>query len=176
MKICSRCKTKKDLTQFYKEKSRKDGYGMYCKECEKEYKKQYYLNNKEQFKKYKLENKDYINKSNNIRQKNRRLIDPLFKLSGNIRALIRLSIKGSGYTKKSKTNKILGCSYEEFKIYLEGKFTKGMNWENQGFWELDHIYPVSRANDEEHLIKLNHYTNFQPLWKDDNRKKGNKIL
>ena len=26
------------------------------------------------------------------------------------------------------------------------------------------------------LIKLNHYTNLQPLWKSDNRKKSNKII
>lgn len=176
MKICSKCKTKKDLNQFYKEKSRKDGYGMYCKECEKEYKKQYYLNNKEEIKKqHKQYNLNSKNKAN-IRQKNRRLNDPLFKLTCNISSLIRISINGKGYSKKSKTNKILGCSYEDFKKYLEQKFTDGMSWSNQGLWELDHIYPVSRATDEQHLIKINHYTNFQPLWKDDNRKKGNKIL
>jgi len=51
-----------------------------------------------------------------------------------------------------------------------------MTWENQGLWHMDHIYPVSRATDEEHLIKLNHYTNFQPLWAEDNIKKSNKII
>ena len=51
-----------------------------------------------------------------------------------------------------------------------------MNWENAGKWHLDHIYPVSLAKDEEELLKLNHYTNFQPLWAVDNIKKGNKII
>lgn len=80
-----------------------------------------------------------------------------------------------GYSKTSKTYKILGCSYEEFKQYLESQFTNGMTWENAGEWHLDHIYPVSLATDEEHLIKLNHYTNFQPMWAEDNLKKGNRI-
>ena len=51
-----------------------------------------------------------------------------------------------------------------------------MNWENQGEWHLDHIYPVSLAKDEQELIKLNHYTNFQPLWAADNLLKGNKVI
>jgi hypothetical protein len=50
-----------------------------------------------------------------------------------------------------------------------------MDWNNQGQWHLDHIYPVSLATNETHLIKLNHYTNFQPLWAIDNIKKGNKL-
>jgi hypothetical protein len=51
-----------------------------------------------------------------------------------------------------------------------------MNWQNHGEWHFDHIYPVSLAKNEEELIKLNHYTNFQPLWKKDNLEKRNKII
>jgi hypothetical protein len=50
-----------------------------------------------------------------------------------------------------------------------------MSWSNRELWHLDHIYPVSKALNEEHLIQLNHYTNFQPLWAEDNIRKGNKI-
>lgn len=46
--------------------------------------------------------------------------------------------------------------------------------ENHGEWEMDHIIP--NAKTEEEIYKLNHYTNFQPLWKEDNRKKSNKML
>ena len=89
--------------------------------------------------------------------------------------MIWVSIKNKGYSKKSKTNKILGCDFETFKAHLERQFTKGMNWSNQGKWHLDHIYPISLAKDENHFIELNHYTNFQPLWAFDNFSKGNKI-
>ena len=150
------------------------------KERQKEYGKEYDLKNREKIKEYKkeylkeyrLKNKEKINEYFNQRRKT----DPLFKLSGNIRGLIRTSIKRQGYSKNSKTYKILGCTFEEFKIHLEKQFTKGMTWDNQGEWHLDHIYPVSLAEDESHLIKLNHYTNFQPLWAIDNIVKGNKIL
>lgn len=46
-----------------------------------------------------------------------------------------------------------------------------MSWENYGKyngelnygWDIDHIIPLSSANDESELIKLNHYSNLQPL-------------
>ena len=87
-------------------------------------------------------------------QKNRREIDSLYKLTSNIRTLISKSIRNNNYTKKSKTFEILGCECKEFKNHLERQFTKGMNWDNQGKWHLDHIYPISLAKNEAELIKL----------------------
>ena len=66
---------------------------------------------------------------------------------------------------------ILGCSFEEFKYYIGAKFESWMNWNNYGLyngelnygWDIDHIIPVSTAKTEEDIIKLNHYTNLQPL-------------
>jgi hypothetical protein len=81
-----------------------------------------------------------------------------------------------GYSKKSRTYEILGCSYEEFKTYIEVQFQYGMSWENYGSWEYDHIIPISSANTEDEIILLNHHTNFQPLWKLDNILKSNKIF
>ena len=70
------------------------------------------------------------------------------------------------------------------KLYLESKFEPWMNWENRGLyngefnhgWDIDHIIPISSAETEEDLIKLNHYTNLQPLCSKVNRNiKKNKI-
>ena len=33
MRYCSKCKAMKELTEFYKSRSRKDGLQCYCKEC-----------------------------------------------------------------------------------------------------------------------------------------------
>ena len=56
-----------------------------------------------------------------------------------------------------------------------------MTWENHGkyntekrTWQLDHIIPISTARDEEELIKLCHYTNYQPLDSMKNMKKWNR--
>jgi len=141
----------------------------------REQKKAYREYNKDKMKAYYEANKDKLNAYNNSYIKERKKNDTLFKLKCNLRNRIYLSIKNKGYTKKSKTYQILGCTYKEFKEHIERQFTKGMSWDNQGEWHLDHIYPVSLAKNEEELIKLNHYTNFQPLWAEENLKKSNKI-
>ena len=155
-------------------------YRLKNKEKVKEYHKTYALNNKNKIAVYKKEhykeNKErieiYRNNWRTIKSKN----DSLFKLTNSIRTRIKQSFRRNGFTKNSKTFEILGCTFDEFKAHLERQFTKGMNWDNLGEWHLDHIYPVSLSKDEEELIKLNHYTNFQPLWAIDNMIKGNKII
>ena len=84
--------------------------------------------------------------------------------------------KCESLTKKNKTFDIVGCSPLQLREYIEKQFVNGMNWENRSSWHIDHIIPLSSANNEEELYKLFHYTNLQPLWAEDNMKKINKIL
>lgn len=159
----------------------------------KEYKKKYREENKSKLKNQKQEwnknNRDRINESQRKwRELNKETVyknasdyvkmrkkDPVYKLICNMGNLIKVSFVRNGFTKKSKTYKILGCTFEEFKIYLESKFDDKMNWLNHGtYWQLDHIIPISWAKNEEDIIKLNHYTNFQPLEASKNQSKGNR--
>ncbi len=205
MKKCTKCNIEKDLSEFYNCDRCKDNLTHNCKQCmnsnKKEWRKnnfeknsnysiKYHLKNKhridrklknEQQKKYRILNKDKINLSNSIRYYN----NPNVKLMCCLKSSIRNSFKNNGYTKKSKTYEILGCSFEEFKNYLESKFETWMTWDNRGLyngtfnygWDIDHIIPSSSANTEEELIKLNHYTNLQPLCSKVNRDiKKDKIL
>jgi hypothetical protein len=93
-----------------------------------------------------------------------------------MRSRTRIFFKLKNIKKKTDTFKIIGCSPLQLKEYLEQKFTKGMNWENQGKWHIDHIIPLSSAKTEDEVYILCHYTNLQPLWAEDNLKKSNKIL
>ena len=185
-RIQNREKNKIYFSEYYKKN----------KETKKEYDKNYYLNNKESFKErsknYYLNNKEEQNKKNCDRQKNnrekrnsylraynknKRIEDPLFKIVNNIRTSIYNSIKRGGYTKNSNTLSILCCTYDEFKLHLENKFEDWMTWYNYGKyngelnygWDIDHIIPISSARSEENIIKLNHYTNLQPLCSKINR-------
>lgn len=161
-----------------KNKQNKKIYYQNNKENIKRLAKEYYKNNTDKVKKlmnkYKINNSEKINFINNKYRKNRRLIDKKFKLTSNIRTLIRNSIHSKRYSKNSKTQEILGCSYDEFKKYIESKWEVWMNWDNYGnpkdgvfepnkTWDIDHIIPTSSALTEEELIKLNHHTNLQPL-------------
>lgn len=157
-----------------KNKENRRLYTLKNKEKLKEQNRKNRLNNKDRYEQWRISNKKSINDKANKYHKYRKATDPLFKLRSNIRTLISNCIRRQGYKKTSTTFDILGCTFEEFKQHLENQFTEGMTWNNAGEWHIDHIYPVSLATDENHLIKLNHYTNLQPLWAIDNIKKSNK--
>ena len=151
----------------YREKN-KDKISNYMKEY-----------NKTRYTRYhgdKNEYNSYMNNYMNEYIKRRCESDPLYSIRRKIKITITTSLKKKSYTKNSRTYEILGCSYEEFKIWIENKFTEGMSWENYGKWHYDHIIPISSALSEEECIRLNHYTNFQPLWAADNIRKSNKLL
>lgn len=147
----------------------------------------YYYDNREKSIKYSKEwaknNRIEINKKRLIRDKKRMDNDPIFKLASVIRKSINRVLWKGNYTKKSRTHEILGCSFQEFKNFIEIKFEKWMNWDNHGLyngepnygWDLDHIIPISSAKNEEEVLLLNNYTNFQPLCSKINRniKKNN---
>jgi hypothetical protein len=127
----------------------------------REKRKEYYHNNKEK-----------ENEKNNIWKKNKMKTDGFFRMKKNLRDRIRDYLKGN--IKSKRTKEIIGIDYEEFRNYISNMFTEGMSWDNYGNWHLDHIIPLCEAKNEEEIIKLNHYTNLQPLWAEDNLKKNRK--
>lgn len=102
-----------------------------------------------------------------------------YKIKYLLRRRFRLALKNNA--KSGSAVKDLGCSIEEFKVYIESKFQPGMSWDNHGYgddkWHIDHIIPLSSFDltNKNELIKACHYTNLQPLWQKDNLKKGAKI-
>jgi hypothetical protein len=146
-----------------------------------EYESKYRENNKKKISSYQklyyLDNKKTIGKKQRAYETERRKNDPLFKLSSNLRTIIRKSIKTNGYNKKSKTQEILGCTFEYLKKHIELLWEPWMNWDNHGLyngdlnygWDIDHIIPLSMAKTEDEIIKLNHYSNLQPLCSKINR-------
>lgn len=49
LKTCSKCKKEKNLNEFHKNKTKKDGYSYHCIECHKKYQRQHYLKNKDTY-------------------------------------------------------------------------------------------------------------------------------
>lgn len=100
-------------------------------------------------------------------ERRKKLSDDLNKISRKTRCLIKSRFREKGYTKKSKSFEILGCTWEEFKNHLEAN-EFGFKISDPDL-DLDHIIPVSTAKSEEDILRLNHYSNFQLLPADYNR-------
>jgi len=100
--------------------------------------------------------------------------DPDFRMVKNLRRRLRHALKGT--SKSAPTLELLGCTIEELHEHLESQFTEGMTWENRGSrgWHIDHIRPCASFDltDPAQQRECFHYTNLQPLWAEDNLKKG----
>jgi hypothetical protein len=157
-----------------RDKSKKAEYDKKYRETNKdkiaEIKKKHYETNKEKRREYFREYK-----------KKRKENDNLYFLKEKYRNILYKAIRYKT-SKNSSSESILGCTYGEFKLHLESKFEPWMNWGNYGLyngtpnhgWDIDHIIPLTKAINEEILLKLNHFTNLQPLCSYINRdiKKG----
>ena len=120
-------------------------------------------------------NKEHVKKRYNKYRKKRYREDIQFKLAYNLRSRLRTALKGK--RKDKQTLYYLDCSVEYLINYLKERFESGMSWENYGKkWHIDHIVPLSSFDltKKEQIEKACHYTNLQPLWAEDNFKKGNK--
>jgi hypothetical protein len=159
----------------------------YSKNKEKcaEWARLYYLKNKERIDQrnhlYSINNRVKRNIAAKKYTNNRKLMDENFcnrkKLHQRLQHILRNLRKNK--TVNTPFNLYLGCQTIEFKNYIEKMFKDGMTWENYGKngWHIDHIIPKSKFDlrDESQIKICFHYSNLQPLWEFENRKKGNKI-
>ena len=180
-KICSKCKEEKEVCEFNKDSTRKDGYDYNCKSCCKQKRQSININlekNRERQKKHYRNNVGKIRVYKKKYENNRLKNDPIFRISKNVRSRISSFLISNNVNKSNKTFNIVGCSPKQLKEHIQSQFKDNMSWENYGYygWHIDHIIPLSFAKTEEELYILCHYTNLQPLWAEDNLKKSNKIL
>lgn len=205
LRVCTKCGKAKDVMNFGINSSRKSGIQETCKECKSflekvhrannpgkssEKSKKYYILNRESIiartKRYSVDNEEALKKKRaeyfqlnkekwNQYGKERAKIDPVYRMKVHMR---KLMIKALNGTSKSKnTEEILGCSYSEFKEYIEDQFEDWMTWDNKGLyngdfnygWDIDHIVPLCTAKSPEDVVSLNHYTNLRPLCSHINR-------
>lgn len=140
----------------------------------KKRKELYYEKHQEKKIKYYAKNKKIINKKHSEYHKKQYHENIQFRIKNDIKTIINLLLKNNW--KNKNLTYILSCNPEFFKEYIENRFKPGMSWDNKKEWHIDHIIPVSKF-DLTILAELKqcyHYTNFQPLWADENRKKAKK--
>ena len=186
-RICKQCNIEKTLGIDFRKHSG-NGYEWSCKLCATERSRQYRLNNLEKDKKNKSDY--YINNIEKVKEQHRNLRNkegyykkkylleknnPFTYKKTLLRKRISASFKVNRWKKNTIAEKVLGCSYQEAINHISLLFVENMSWDNKHKWHIDHIIPLASATTEEELIKLCHYTNLQPLWAEDNLKKGSKL-
>jgi hypothetical protein len=120
-------------------------------------------------KQYKPKRRNY--KADVTRKKARYAADPNYRQ----RVLIHNAMweLTRGKVKSGKMFDLLGCDIEQFSRWIESQFEEGMDFDNLGEWEVDHVRPLSSFDltDETQLREACHYTNTRPLWWKQNRQK-----
>lgn len=205
-KICKKCNVEKSVNDFrikYEKRFNKSYLYPYCKDCERQYYKEYSLKNKEKIQEYhKKNNKKYnsdkqyhkeyqkryrkryyeqhkkeMNRNSAKYKNKKRKQDALYKLKEQIRTLVWLAFNNKGFSKSEKTENILGCTFKELHDYLLQTFKNnyGYDYNLNEDVHIDHIIPLKYAKTKEEIIKLNHYTNLQLLKAKDNIEKGDKL-
>lgn len=76
-----------------------------------------------------------------------------------------------------KTEELLGCTWKQIVEHIESQFVEGMGWHNRSLWHVDHKKPICSFDltNTEELKAAASYLNLQPLWSQDNRKKGGRV-
>ena len=131
-------------------------------------------------KKWRTDNIDKWRQTKRDYERNRKSIDPLYKLISNFRTAIYQVLKESNVEKNRHYFDILQYTPEELIIHLESQFKDTMSWDNYGEWHVDHKLPITSFNIEEmgdkEFMKCWALENLQPMWGEENIRKSNKIL
>ena len=125
--------------------------------------------NKEKYEKYLMKN--------NEQKKKRRNNDPLYRLVGNMRHRVIMVLKAQKASKNVRTMEYVNCSVANLCNHIESQFKdSGMNWDNMGGkgWQIDHRRPCASfdLNYEEQKYMCFHWTNLQPMWGEENKRKS----
>ena len=96
------------------------------------------------------------------------------KISNAMYNLLRNTLKRTGTIKTSGSEIMQGYKRQDLEDYMIPKFIPGMSWQNHGEWHIDHIKPISAFLKEGITDPkiINALSNLQPLWAEDNLKKG----
>ena len=149
-KVCSGCKQHKNVSEYQKNKYKKDGMNNECREC--------------------------VNRRYRMRSKAPKQYDSEYKLVTNLRSRMGAALRGK--PKSQTTKQLIGIDLETFTKWIEFQLEEGMTMKNYGsIWQLDHVLPISSFNllDEEELHKAMNWKNIRPLPPLKNMQKSNKV-
>lgn len=173
MKTCSKCEVPKDGSCFHRSTSLPSGLQSECRDCRKKERSRRSKDPivQERVSRY---NREWTKNNPGYRReyvKNKYHTDPSFKMS----VLLRRRLSESVTRKGARTMELLGCPIVWLEVHLESLFKPGMSWDNHGpVWHIDHIKPCSAFDltDLEQQKICFHWTNLQPLFALENKRKS----
>jgi len=142
MKICTKCKQRKEETEFYKDKSSNDGLTYWCKNCRKAFDKtrsaSYYLEHKEDTQQYRKNNKE------GIREYQRNWCKGIKGRTAHATVRHKVRAEMVGITSVST----LTPEDVEFLYYIQrgSCVSCGTDISNNNF-QIEHIIPISKGGD-----------------------------
>lgn len=125
-------------------------------------------------KKYSIENRNKINEYRRAWHKKRYDIDITYRIKVILRSHLAHVKNRKCY---NRSTEIIGCTYDQLLVHLLLSLNKEerIKYINKpSDYEIDHIIPISWAEDVESAIELNSYKNLQLLKKYENKSKSNK--
>ena len=124
---------------------------------------------------YYQEHKEAKLRANQERSKLRIKIDSGYRIRLYLANRLRSALKYQGAVKSATMKQLVGCTKSELMLHLQNQFISGMEWNNYGpVWHVDHIRPCASFDltDTDQQKACFHFSNLQPLWGKENRKKG----
>lgn len=105
-----------------------------------------------------------------------RSVNVAIRLSARVRCGMRRDLR----TKKGgrQWESLVGYTVAELMRHLEARFAPGMGWHNLSKWHVDHVRPLASFSfssvDDPEFRAAWALTNLQPLWAEDNLRKGSR--
>lgn len=113
----------------------------------------------------------HLKKQRSVWRKNDFAKNPTKRIRNSVAVRLWASLKGRS---DGRLFSRLGYSAQELVDHLSHLFKDGMSWDNYGRWHVDHIKPCSLfdLSDPIQFSECWSLDNLQPLWRDDNIRKG----
>ncbi len=125
---------------------------------------------REKCRRWRNKHRDHLRKYRREYLASRTKTDVKFKIINRLRKRLYMCVRQN--QKSGSALKLLGCSLDDFRIYIESRWEIGMTWENYGKhgWHFDHIMPcaIFDLSKPDHQKRCFHFSNIQPMWANDN--------
>lgn len=144
-------------------------------ESKKQKQQEYYASNRERRLAYACAYREANKAKANHRHGLRYSADPEYRMYFKVRRLLRRVSEFAGRDQAYRSS-VLGYTSQDLAAHMEAQFLDGMTWANAGDWHVDHIKPIASFFKEgvTDPAVINALSNLQPLWAEDNLKKGSR--